>query len=477
MFQDGNIGPALDFSLQGQSNQLNYQRERDGLMAKQYKAAQDKALSAKAIGDIAKLDHIGNSTVDLTTDNALNGVTLKSLEMQAAGVPYSEIQAYIAQAVPPIVNGHTVAQNYSNQFKKQAIETAKEFGGDQEKLYQIAMEKAVPDWVEAGANGVVKYRSMIDPNKNYMGDMTSDDNLPLWTSKGDDLIKHVSGLPKDLITQNKIVRDKGFAHIDKNTEEVNSLWEGNYDGKNLIGKKLKVDEKGLIPESSMGLFLSNPKAKKDFAHEYAPIKAAKLKQMKEFGLGDTLSPEVEDYLKRELATKMINSTISSGLKSTNEIQDITPKPAAVTKNSFNIGNNNVPVRKLYQDAKTAAVTAGEKGFYGAPLSEQHPEVKKIARQLAEEALGKTDLKDNKIYLRWENDQLWVMDASKPKVDGELPSNAYLAPLPEDVVDLGANQTLGAPSKKKIQAGINAGGNQPAPAKPNTKAPLLQGKIR
>jgi hypothetical protein len=234
VFQDGNIGRPIGDFIGASSNAINQRREEAAMDSADRKAhleAQRRAAAKKRVDDIANLDHIGNSTVDIATDNAMQEVKNRAYQMADAGFSDSQIQSYLSQSLPPIANGHTVAKNYSDQMRKQAVETAKLYGGDPEKLYQTSMQKAVPDWLESDENGTLSYKKMIDPNKDYISEMTSFKNLPSWVGQSDALISHVSKLPKEETTSNVIKRDKGFAHIDKQTEETNSLFEETYDTK------------------------------------------------------------------------------------------------------------------------------------------------------------------------------------------------------------------------------------------------------
>jgi len=311
-------------------------------------AAQQRTASQEAIDKVKDLDHIGNSTVDIATDNALSSIRQNATKMADAQVPINEINAYIQREVPIVANGHTIAKNYSDQMKLQSIELAKLYGGDPQKLYQQSMQKAVPDWIEADETGNLKYRPMIDPNKNYLAEMESLDNLPSWVPESDALIEFVSKLPKDETTSNVVVRDKGFAHIDKQSEETNTFFEPTYDAKNqLTGKKIKLDENGVLPDRQFKIFMSDPKSKAQFAREYLPIKKAQQEEYDRMGLGP-MSKEADLLLQKQVATKIVDGDIS-GLKSKSKVQDITPKPTVIKNYNGGSGGNKpeVTIRDMY----------------------------------------------------------------------------------------------------------------------------------
>jgi len=362
VFQDGSIGKPIGEFIGAASNAINQRREEADIESRDRNArlnydkdkAEDDARD-KTIEGIKGGGHIGIVNPDLHNDNELYKLQQEAYKLAELKVPNAQLQAYIAQRLKPINDGYTALKAFDEQAKLQSKELATAYGGDATKAYEMIMkenQKDVFDFDEAG--NIKGYKGIIVPSGDHAASLTSIDKLPEWVGSSDALVKHVSTLPKNSTTQNRIVRDKGFAHIDKNTEETTALFEEDYDAKgNLVGKKVKVDENGAMPPEQFEIFKQDPKAYAQFARLYKPTKEAEMKRFQEFGmLGEEgLSPEADDLMQRRLAAKITGSGIS-GLKSTSEIQDITPKPANVT-NINNGKQDNGPMGNDFESISTS----------------------------------------------------------------------------------------------------------------------------
>jgi hypothetical protein len=448
-----------------QNRQLEHRRAADDANARE-------AAKKETLEKIKNLDHIGNSTVDIATDNAIASVQSNAERMLGSGASVNEVKAYIQREVPAITNGHTIAKNYSDQMRKGAIEMAKIYGGDPEKLYQMSMQKAVPEWFDADENGTLKYKPMIDPNKNYLAEMEKMENLPNWVPESNDLIEHVSKLPKDELTSNVVVRDKGFAHIDKQTEEVNALYKPIYDKKGqLVGKEVVVDASGAMPEAQFDIFLQNPKAKAQFAREYLPIRRAENEEMKRLGLGE-LSPEADKLLQRQVAAKLAQSGIS-GLKSKSEVQDITPKPTNVSVRNYGSGGaSGVDIREMYGSIHRRLFNPGEDEMMirvneksiGVPMNELESDQKDAILDAVNK--GRTEgtaYNIENIFIAKDGNDIVVVDKSKyvPTESGEINKDAKITTLSKTGTDIKA-QTGVKPKQAVVER--DKGAKPAAPAK-------------
>lgn len=380
-----------------------YQRDKEqaNQMQQQKQAAKGKE-QGDAIDYINKLDvpDIGDTTIDLYNDAQLKAVQDELMGMASKGTGVNEIKMAALPKLQKIGQGYTIAKNEYNKITNGVKELSKDYPtGDMEAARNVAGKNMIETIFEFNDDGTVKgYKdpSLIPPDKNYLGELTTNQNLPKWYKKSGEFESGIKKLPLIPIKGGTTRTDKFGRKVKQTYTGHGSIFdepimndEGEQTGWRLKSEAVPLgrNEDGsliieqVMPKEQFEMALSTPAAKLDFQYDFN-------KNLEQKGINpDSLDPRARDVLERKFAYDLFSNTgiHGSSFLTTDEIKEAPVKN--ITNNNINTGgkNDDTKINNLYGRIGGKIDANIEKGFTATRFSSLENDEQALIKQTVENA--------------------------------------------------------------------------------------------
>lgn len=462
----GGVFPAMDFTAQRDAANY-YQRDKEQNKDLAYKKAKDKQKGNEDAVDYItgfKVEHIGDTTIDLHNEAELKKVQDNLTEMHKKGAGVNEIKMAALPQLQKIAKGYTIGKNEYAKVVNGVKDLSKDYPtGDMEAARNVAGKKmlnTIFDYDEKGNVKGYKDPSLIPSGTNYTDELTTNENLSKWYRKSGTLEKGIKSLPLIPIKGGTTRTDKFGKKVKQTFTGHGSVFdepilndEGEQTGWKLKSEAVPLgrDANGnviieqVMPTEQFQLAISTPAAKLDFETDFN-------KHLEETGLNpDRIDPRAKDILERKFAFDMFQKTgiHGSSFLTTDEIKE------APIKNTTNVNVNTggVPVMDIVTPVKDYfEKTRGNKkeGLEGvAQLNIFNNAV--TTPIINEVKIRYPNATADNIYYQEKGNDIWVMKAEgvdgKGKIKIVRKKDISVFKL-DDFSNIVGNNPQGTPSRKE-----------------------------
>ena len=428
--------PAQDFTAQRDAASY-YQRDKELAAQQQQQQQAAKQKEGKDATDYItglKVDHIGDNTIDLYNDAQLKAVQDELIGMMGKGAGLNEIKIAALPKLQKIGQGYTIAKNEYAKITEGIKDLTKQYPtGDMEAARNVAGKNMLETIFEYDENGKVKgYKdpSLIPREKNYLQDLTTNQNLPKWYKKSGDFESGIKKLPLIPIKGGTTRTDKFGKKVKQTYTGHGSVFdepiindEGEQTGWRLKSEAVPLgrNEDGsliieqVMPKEQFELATSTPSAKLDFQYDFN-------KYLEETGVNpDRLDPRAKDTLERKFAYDFFSKTgiHGSSFLPTDEIKEAPVKN--ITNNNIRVGGaKEVDINDLYGRIGKKIDAEIEKGFTATRFNSLGNDEQAAVKQAVENAGYALSEGGGNIYLSKDGDEYKIYKAEDGKL---LPKNA------------------------------------------------------
>lgn len=472
----GGVFPAM--SQEAQLAAASYHQRDKELAAQQNQ--QNKNAKSKGQGDGIdyitglKPDHVGDTTIDLHTDAQVKGLQDKLIDMALKGAGVNEIKIAAMPELQKISQGYTIAKDEYAKVVNGVRDFSKDYPtADMEAVRSLAGKEMLNNIFEYDENGKIKgYKdpSLISKDKNYLQDLTTNENLPKWYNRSNAFEKGIKDLPLIPVKGGTTRTDKKGGRIKQTYTGHGSVFDepvindaGEQSGWRLkseavpLGRNpdgsLIIEE--VMPKEQFEMAMSTPSARLDFQYDFN-------KQLQESGIDpDQLDPRAKDVLQRKFAFDLFQNTgiHGSSFLTTDEIKEapiknITNVRVSTGKEPPPVMDIVTPVRK-YFETNEGKMKEGYEGL--AQINLFNNEV--TAPIIAEVKSRYPEITADNIYYKKEGNDIWVMKAdNNGKIDRKNDTPIFKL---DDFSNVAGNKPQGVKSKNEALRQAQSGGKQPA----------------
>ncbi len=476
--------PAQDFTAQRDAaNYYQRDKEQANQMQQQKQAAKAKG-QGDAIDYITGLDvpDIGDNTIDLYNNAQLKATQDELLGMAMKGASKDEVKIAALPKLQKIAQGYTIAKNEYAKITEGVKDLTKEYPtGDMVAARNIAGKNMLNNIFEFDEKGGVKgYKdpSLISPDKNYLGELTTNQNLPKWYKKSGAFEAGIKKLPLIPIKGGTTRTDKFGRKVKQTYTGHGSIFdepimndEGEQTGWRLKSEAVPLgrNEDGsliieqVMPEEQFREATSTAAAKTDFLLDFN-------KYLEETGVNpDRLDPRAKDILERKFAYDFFSKTgiHGSSFLPTDEIKEAPIKN--ITNNNIRVGAAPVPVMDIVTPVKDYFENVGEQKEGLKGIAQINLFNNEVTTPVIEEVKKRyPDATADNIYYAKDGNDIWVMRATSTGENGKIKINRKddtpVFKL-DDFSNVTGNKPQGQKSKNKALEQAQQGGNGTKPTAP------------
>jgi len=476
----GNINHTQTMEAQHNAAQY-YQRDKEQAnQMKMQQAAQKKKDSGDAVDFISGLNvpDIGDNTIDLYNDAQIKAVQDKLMDMMQKGAGVNDIKMAAIPELQKISQGYTIGKNEYAKVAQGVKDLSKDYPtGDTEQARNIAGQEMLKNIFEFDENGKVKgYKdpSLITPDKNYLENLTNNQNLPKWYRRSGAYEKGIKSLPLPAVGGSTSYTDKYGKKVKQSYTGHGSIFDEpivNNEGEQ-TGWRLKSESVPLGRNTDGSLIIASVMPKEQFA-ETISTPAAKLdfqldfnKYLEDTGVNpDSLDPRARDVLERKFAYDQFERTgiHGSSFLTKDEIKEAPIRNVTnVRVNAGGSGKPSVPVMDIVTPVRSYFENVGEQkeGLKGvAQLNLFNNEV--TTPVMNEVKVRYPDITADDIYYQKSGNDIWVMKADETgKVNKQKDVPVFKL---DDFTNVSGNKPQGVKSKNEALRQAQSGKTETKPA--------------
>lgn len=466
----GGVFPAM--SQEAQLAAASYHQRDKELAAQQNQ--QNKNAKSKGQGDGIdyitglKPDHVGDTTIDLHTDAQVKGLQDKLIDMALKGAGVNEIKIAAMPELQKISQGYTIAKDEYAKVVNGVRDFSKDYPtADMEAVRSLAGKEMLNNIFEYDENGKIKgYKdpSLISKDKNYLQDLTTNENLPKWYNRSNAFEKGIKDLPLIPVKGGTTRTDKKGGRIKQTYTGHGSVFDepvindaGEQSGWRLkseavpLGRNpdgsLIIEE--VMPKEQFEMAMSTPSARLDFQYDFN-------KQLQESGIDpDQLDPRAKDVLQRKFAFDLFQNTgiHGSSFLTTDEIKEAPIKN--ITNVRVSAGKEPPPVMDIVTPVRSYFDNVGEQKEGLKGVAQLNLFNNEVTTPIVNEVKNRyPDITADDIYYQKDGDNIWVMkQAVSGKVDKQKDVPVFKL---DDFTNVSGNKPQGQKSKnealKQAQSG-------------------------
>jgi len=460
----GNIQmPESDNTLTIENNRLAENRRQFDAQNKQ--AKQKAGKDSLDFIDGLKVDHIGDTAVDLFNDAQIVALKNELVDMQLKGASAQDVKITAMQKLPKIAQGYTIAKDEYGKITEAQKNLLKDYPeGNAEAARNIMGKGMLDNIAEYNPDGTIKgYKdpSLINTNQNYSEKLFDPEEMDAWYPNTTDAlvanIQKTRGLTP-IEGQLKQINKRGGYTDKKYKGNVSIYHKPTVDDENKVTAigldsetvSLGANEDGtpnviqVMPKEKYEVFRGDGKSAMQFDRAvYKHIK-------NDLGINPkSLDPQALDTYSRNYALNFLEeSKLHGGSYNQFDVEKQDPVKN-ITNNNIRVGGaKEVPVMDIVTPVREYMDAGGfKKGLEGvAQLNIFNNEVTAPIVAEVKSRFPDSGVTADNIYYAKEGNDIWVMKADKAgKIDRKNDTPVFKL---DDFSNVSGNKPQGQKSKNK-----------------------------